>query len=349
MAESPMFSICIPNFNYGQYLALTCESVLAQETKNYEIVIADNQSTDGSIEFIETFAKANAFVRYTINPVNLGFAGNLEKVTSLASGSHYILLSSDDLMNQGALITYEKLIQLIGKDSVIGSSVVKVDSAGAIFERGKPDTLLWKERDIDRDLSATIGVPVYKVKASEMLRRCLATMGNPYNFLTVCYPASLFEKAGGYGGGRMYNPDKWFNWKLFSVAEYVYLVDKPLFSYRWHQQNQVALETSFGHLRYLVDEYRNTIEATDRMIQVSGFSRNEIEHAFILRDVYRHGAGEFTKGRWLKSLRIFFFGLGAFPGKMIFNRYFLPYILLLLTLPIGSYLSSRLLRRQSAV
>jgi glycosyltransferase involved in cell wall biosynthesis len=112
MIVAPMFSICIPNFNYARYLKLTCESVLVQESKNYEIVIADNQSTDGSIEFIEAFAKTNSFVRFTVNPANLGFAGNLEKVTSLASGTHYILLSSDDLMNQGALSGYEKLIRL---------------------------------------------------------------------------------------------------------------------------------------------------------------------------------------------------------------------------------------------
>ncbi len=348
MHVKPLFSICIPNFNYGRYLKLTCESVLAQESKNYEIVIADNRSTDGSIEFIEAFAENNASVRFTINPVNLGFAGNLEKVTSLASGTHYILLSSDDLMNPGALSSYEKLIQLTGETSIIGSSVVKVNSAGEIFERCTPDAQFWIATDIDQALSSNMGVTIYKVQAVEMLRRCLTTMGNPYYFLTVCYPASLFRKAGGYGGGRMYNPDKWFNWKLFSEADYVYLIDEPLFSYRWHQQNQVALETSFGHLKYLVDEYRNTIEATDRMIAGSGLSRDEIEKAFINRDIYRHGIGEFSKGRWLKSLRIFFFGLSTFPGKMIFNRYFLLYIFVLLTLPIGSFLSSKL-RRKSVI
>ena len=339
-----MFSICIPNFNYGQYLKLTCESVLAQESKTYEIVIADNQSTDGSIKFIEDFANVNPFVRFTINPVNLGFAGNLEKVTSLAQGAHYILLSSDDLMNQGALSSYEKLIRLTGEESIIGSSVVKVNSAGEIFERCIPDPQFWKERDIDQELSANMGCRIYKVKATEMLRRCLTTMGNPYYFLTVCYPASLFKKVGGYGGGRMYNPDKWFNWRLFTEAEFVFLIDEPLFSYRWHQQNQVALETSFGHLKYLVDEYRNTIEVTDKMTTASGMSREKIESAFVKRDIYRHGVGEFTKGRWLKALRIFFFGLATFPGIMITGKYFIPYGILLLTTPLGSLIASRLIK-----
>ena len=345
--EPILFSICIPNFNYGRYLKLTCESVLAQESTSYEIVIADNRSTDDSIAFIEGFAKSHNLVRYTINPSNLGFAGNLEKVTALARGQFFILLSSDDLMNSGALNSYEKLIRFTGgKDCVVGSSVFKVDSDGKIFERCTPDPQFWKEADIDQELSSKMEQTIYSVKATEMLRRCLATMGNPYYFLTVCYPTGLFEKVGGYSGGRMYNPDKWFNWKLFSEADNVYLIDEPLFSYRWHQQNQVALETSVGHLKYLIDEYRNTIEVTDKMVIASDLTRQQVEGAFIKRDIYRHGVGEFVKGRWVKSLRIFFFGLSVFPGNMIKNIFFVPYLLLLLTTPIGSGVCSLFFKRK---
>ncbi|HET9053188.1 MAG TPA: glycosyltransferase family 2 protein [Cyclobacteriaceae bacterium] len=343
-----LFSICIPNFNYARYLKLTCESVLAQESKNYEIVIADNQSTDGSIEFIENFAKTHASVRFTVNPVNLGFAGNLEKVTSLAQGSYFILLSSDDLMNASALSSYEKLLAFTDEDCVIGSSVYKVNSTGGIFKRSIPDPKFWRESDVDQELSDKMNHRIYKVKAGEMLRRCLTTMGNPYYFLTVCYPANLYKKVGGYGGGRMYNPDKWFNWKLFSEARYVYLVDEPLFSYRWHQQNQVALETSFGHLRYLVDEYRNSMEVTDTMLAASGLSRKQVEKSFVKRDIYRHGVGEFVKGRWLKSVRIFFFGLSTYPGRMLSSPYAIPYMLLLWTTPLGSWLASKLLKFKKA-
>lgn len=344
MPHAPRFSICIPNFNYRTYLELTCESVLIQDYSNYEIVIADNQSNDGSIEYIQKFAASHEFVEYFINPVNLGFAGNLEKVTRHAKGEYFILLSSDDLMNKGALTNYEKLINRIGgKDCVIGSSVYKVDSDCKVFERCLPDPKFWKQSDIDAELSAQMGYTIYKVKAAEMLSRCLATMGNPYYFLSVCYPAGLFEKVGGYGGGRMYNPDKWFNWKLFSEADTVYLIDEPLFSYRWHQQNQLALETSFGYLKYLVDEYRNTIELTDKMLTTSGMSRKKAETNFIKRDIYRHGVGEFVKGRWVKSLRVFFFGLATFPHNMITRKYFIPYILLLLTTPLGSFITKRLI------
>jgi glycosyltransferase involved in cell wall biosynthesis len=340
--EPPLFSICIPNFNYARYLKLTCESVLEQDSQNYELVIADNQSTDGSIAWIKNFARTHSSTKFTINPTNLGFASNLEKVTSLASGSNFILLSSDDLMNQGALSTYEKFISLTGfKNCVLGSSVFKVDSEGKVIERCVPEAKFWWASDIDPTLSLKMSHTVYAVKASEMLRRCLTSMGNPYYFLTVCYSTTLFEKVGGYGGGRMYNPDKWFNWKLFSEADTVYLIDAPLFSYRWHQQNQVALETNYGHLKYLVDEYRNTIELSDEMLNKAQVSRKQSIANFLHQDIYRHGVGEFTKGRWLKSMRIFFFGISTFPGVMVRNRYFIIYIIALATTPIGSFLLAK--------
>lgn len=317
---------------------------MLQQDAAFEIIVADNQSTDGSIEFLHEFKSQHPLIPITVerNATNLGFAGNLEKVTRLARGSHFILLSSDDLMNPGALQTYEKLITLTGfSNSVIGSSVFKVDSTGTTFDQGTPDPIFWKATDIEPSISQHLGHTVYQVQGAEMLKRCLAAMGNPYYFLTVCYPAALFEQVGGYGGGRMYNPDKWFNWKLFAKAEMVYLIDAPLFSYRWHTQNQVAQETSFGHLKYLVDEYRNTIELTDTMLTVAELSRTQSEKFFIHQDIYRHGIGEFTKGRWVKSMRIFFFGLSSFPIRMIFHRYFIPYFILIMTLPVGSFLAKK--------
>lgn len=338
---NPRFSICIPNFNYLNYLQLTCQSVLSQSFTDFEIQISDNQSEDGSIDFIKDFSKSKSNVKININPSNLGFSTNLEKATEGASGEYYILLSSDDLMNDGALASYSKIIDLCSPNRkvVIGSSVWRIDSEGKKIERSTPDPNFWRAMDIDDSLSEAMGYSVYKVMASEMLKRSLGVMGNPYYFLTVCYSNELFRQVGGYSGGRMYNPDKWFNWKLFSEADYILLIDEPLFSYRWHTQNQVALETSYGHLKYLVDEYRNTIELTERMLITAGMSRKEMEKSFIRRNILRHGIGEFIKGRWLKSLRIYLFGFSVFPGRFIAQPLFYTYSLLLLSSPLGSKLS----------
>jgi glycosyltransferase involved in cell wall biosynthesis len=332
----PRFSVCIPNFNYLRYLRLTYESVAAQSFTNFEVLISDNCSTDGSAEFIRELGSL-PFVRTNFNESNLGFSANLERVSSLASGDFFILLSSDDLMNEGCLESYNRILKMEEPSkTIIGSSVHKIDSDGKVIEYGGPDPQFWRPEDVDAAMTKEFGNTVYRVRGPEMLRRSLNAMGNPYYFLTVCYPRELFRTVGGYSGGRMFGPDKWFNWKLFSEADSVLLIDRPLFSYRWHAQNQVAQESSHGHLKYLVDDYRNTIELSDRMLHVAGISRTMSERNFVIRDIYRHGIGEFTKGRWIKSLRVFFLGLALFPKIMVVRPLFIPYALLLCSTPLGA-------------
>ena len=53
--ERPLVSVLIVNFNYERFLPEAVESVLEQTYDNYEIVICDDGSTDGSRDVIESF------------------------------------------------------------------------------------------------------------------------------------------------------------------------------------------------------------------------------------------------------------------------------------------------------
>ena len=99
--HSPSFSICIPNYNYGKYIGKTIESVLNQKYDNYEIIISDNCSNDNSIEVIESFNDPR--LKLLKNNYNIGYSGNLTRVTSLAKNDFIIFLPSDDLLKPSAL------------------------------------------------------------------------------------------------------------------------------------------------------------------------------------------------------------------------------------------------------
>src|SRR4051794_36793463 len=100
-------SICIPNYNYERYLGRTIRSVLDQEDPDLEILVSDNASTDRSVEIASQFDPGR--VRVRINERNFGFAANLDRVASMATGDVLIMLSSDDLMRPGALAAYRTL------------------------------------------------------------------------------------------------------------------------------------------------------------------------------------------------------------------------------------------------
>lgn len=334
------FSICIPNYNYAHYLPLTFASIRESTYPNLEVVVSDNASTDNSLEVIKQEGEKFQHFSVRVNPVNLGFAPNLDKAASLATGAYLIMLSSDDLMDKEALATYNKLIQL-QPHAVLSSAWDIIDSTGKVIGRTGPNSKIWTETDVDEKLSGEFGCTVYRMKGNELLKRSLLQMATPFNFCTVAYPNDLYIRVGGYEATRLINPDKWFHWKLLTQAEEAIYVDKSLFKYRWHNQNQTAQQFNTGYLKYMVDEYRNTMEITPAMLACADLSREEFVQAFIQQDIVHHGLGEFSRGRWVKSCRIFFFGLSVYPGKMILNKYFIIYLIALLSSPITSWLLSK--------
>lgn len=328
------FSICIPNYNYAHYLDVTLKSVFDQEYGNFEILVSDNASTDKSVEVINSFQDPR--VKVHVNRCNIGFAGNLDQAAKMATGDRLILLSSDDLIGPEALSTYHRFLQLLddgGEQSIISSSEYQIDSQGAVTAHLKlpgPPFLLPTDRATE--LEAKMGVPVYRVPAGELLRRCVLGMQNPFHFATTNYPRSLYESVGGYGGGRTFNPDKWFHWRLLSQAKHAYFIDKPLFSYRWHATNQLAQEKKSGVLKFLVDEYLNVIEMPEAVLKSIGVTREDVEKAYIECDIGRHGWAVLAKDNAYEARRIVNFGRGVFPQHASSNR---KVQLLRLAIPFG--------------
>lgn len=335
------FSICIPNYNYEDYLPITIDSILAQTYSDFEILVADNQSTDRSVAIVEQYQAKHPDIKLKQNPTNLGFAGNLDAVSNMATGPYLIMLSSDDLMREDALSVYAKLLKILpaGSRPIVCSAIETIDSKnGHLSYSLAKDAYrqLWEAKDIDSELSTQMQVDVYKVESGELMRRMLLKNANPLNFLATSYPSSFLNRVGGYTSARMINPDKWFNLRILTQADYVYFIDEPLFKYRWHENNQTAQQKKAGALKFLTDEYRQTIEVNREMLALSGLTKDDIESAFIENIIIRHGLGELRKGLWLKSYRINRFGWATYPGIMIKNwTKSFAYGLLLLLGPIG--------------
>ena len=112
--NKPLFSVCIPNYNYATYMDITLSSLKAQTIQNFEVNVVDNSSTDGSVEVINKHLDNGLPIRFMVNPSNIGFAGNLDKVGELAKAPWMIMLSSDDVVNKNAIEIYTKFIGEFG-------------------------------------------------------------------------------------------------------------------------------------------------------------------------------------------------------------------------------------------
>ena len=344
-----MFSICIPNYNYEQYLGSTLQSIANQKFSNYEVVVADNQSTDGSIAILEQYQSRIRNLSFKVNSTNLGFAGNLDEVGSMAERDYMIMLSSDDKMFPNALEFYSKLIMALPEtDLIITASKEVIDDRDNLIRTEYAVDMhksVWSKDYLDPMLTQVIGCSVFKIDSKEILRKCIEGSINPFNFLASCYPRKVYEKIGGYGNSRLINPDKWFHWKILMEVQYAVYIDRPLFQYRWHQNNQTAQEKNSGHLKYLSDEYRTSIELNREMLDYCGLAMNDGQEAFIHNTIILHGLSELSKGLWTKSLRIFLFGWATYPGLMMRNSKVLAYLILLAFGPIGILVAKQVKQR----
>lgn len=93
----PHLSIGLPVFNGENYLAGALESLLAQTYGDFEIVISDNASTDGTESICRTCAALDQRIRYYRNGKNHGSAWNFNQVFALSSGEYFKWAAHDDL------------------------------------------------------------------------------------------------------------------------------------------------------------------------------------------------------------------------------------------------------------
>jgi glycosyltransferase involved in cell wall biosynthesis len=96
MSSQPLVSVCIPSYNSEEFIATTLESVLGQKFVDFEIVIADDKSTDRTISIVKGFNDPR--IRLIENEQNLGLGPNWNRVLSCARGQYVKLLGDDDLL-----------------------------------------------------------------------------------------------------------------------------------------------------------------------------------------------------------------------------------------------------------
>ncbi len=88
-------SVIIPCYNRVKYVGKAIDSVLSQSYQDFEIVVVDNGSKDGSIEAVEAYCKKDKRIRLIKNTVNV-IANSLNKGLKAAKGKYYAQLDSDD-------------------------------------------------------------------------------------------------------------------------------------------------------------------------------------------------------------------------------------------------------------
>ena len=99
----PKVSICIPVYNGTNYLAQAIENVLSQSFEDFELLIANDCSTDGTQEIIDRYAAQDKRIVSWINEKNLRLFGNYNRCIERAQGEYIKLFAHDDHLSRDAV------------------------------------------------------------------------------------------------------------------------------------------------------------------------------------------------------------------------------------------------------
>jgi GT2 family glycosyltransferase len=92
---APRVSIVIPSYNHERFVTRAIESAFAQTYQDFEIVITDDASTDGSVDVLSTYARKDPRIRLFLNRFNYETHATNHCIQQ-SSGEYIAVLSSDD-------------------------------------------------------------------------------------------------------------------------------------------------------------------------------------------------------------------------------------------------------------
>jgi hypothetical protein len=132
-------SICLPNLNTARYLPERFETILAQTFTDWECIVVDNFSDDGSWEIIQSYASRDPRIKATQAPRDpLGMYPNWNNCLRLARGEFIYIATSDDTMEPDCL---EKLLAALRRNPTCGIAHCSLQMINA---EGEPIHDVWE-------------------------------------------------------------------------------------------------------------------------------------------------------------------------------------------------------------
>jgi len=128
----PLVSIGIPVRNGDRFLAEALDSLLAQTFSDFDVLIADNASTDGTAEIAQSYARRDARIRHHRHETNIGAAANFNFCFRETNGTLFKWAACDDRLAPTFL---ERCVAVLEsrRDVVLAASrTVEIDATGSL-------------------------------------------------------------------------------------------------------------------------------------------------------------------------------------------------------------------------
>lgn len=126
MNNKKLISVVLPVYNCKEYIRDSVQSILQQTYKNFELIIVDDGSEDGTLDILNNFKDKR--IRLYKNKYNRGLIYSLNKALNKSKGQFIARMDADDICELNRL---QKQINYLDKNkeiSVVGSAVALIDN-----------------------------------------------------------------------------------------------------------------------------------------------------------------------------------------------------------------------------
>ena len=260
-----MISVIVPVYNSKEYLEDCIESVLSQTYGNFELILINDGSTDGSGEYCDAFAERDSRI-VVIHQENQGVSMARNAGLDIAKGDVIAFLDCDDYILPEM---YEKLIDRMDKSKarIAMCTVLDEQADGSIRKIDTGEAMLITGRDALRNLVTMMG------DSAEHRETIWFSVWNKL------YDASLFKNGIRFDPETDSAEDVPVNLAAFSKVNHILYYEKPYYFWRHRKDNQTnlkmpkALKGGARTSRYIFD-YAKMLPEKDRPAAVTAAIRH---------------------------------------------------------------------------
>lgn len=211
------FSILVPVYNVERYLPDCLNSIFKQELTDFELILVDDGSTDGSGALCDEAASSDKRVR-VIHQVNKGLLLARRAALDMAKGEYCICVDSDDALREDALSVVDAAIRRTNADIVCFQASRKSDFSESYLDFGDLAGSLCNTSDgsMVRVRRSVAGTHMLNQMWCKAFRLCTTDAGTDY---------STYE-------GLQYGEDLFQTCVMFDRAQSVAFIDDVLYFYR---------------------------------------------------------------------------------------------------------------------
>jgi glycosyltransferase involved in cell wall biosynthesis len=226
-------SVVIPSYNHALYIAEAIDSVLGQTFRNWELIVIDDGSTDGTRALLDKAYAGHSRIRL-IYQNNQGAHHAINKGMSLAKGRYISILNSDDVYHPERLQTLLTHCET-SPCALAFTPLGPIDAHGApILDVHHPWCLLYAR--------------LFREFSHFGARQALLTGNFAVTTSNFFFRADLLKTLVGFRKKR-YNHDWDFMARLLRQGlDIVCVGDMPLMSYRLHAHNTITQNTLMARL-----------------------------------------------------------------------------------------------------